>query len=177
MKCGGCEERAPSGDSVAPSCTHHVLLTSRMVRALSRSVCTCFYQRDACRDLDGRDILHNRVRVEIRSPCGTCLLSGHAMSSCDLQGGADPVLWTARHGACIRSSRQAVVRLACACKPRAQDMQARARRGSAACLRPLSAEAKHHSLLTSWCMIAPMPGGVAAAAEAGAAATVAAGKF
>ena len=27
-----------------------------------------FYQRDACRDLDGRDILHNRVRVEIRSP-------------------------------------------------------------------------------------------------------------
>ena len=43
-------------------------LTDRMVRALSRSVCTCFYQRDACRDLDGRDILHNRVRVEIRSP-------------------------------------------------------------------------------------------------------------
>lgn len=41
----------------------------------------------------------------------------------------------------------------------------------------LSAEAKPHSLLTSCCMIAPMPGGVAVAAEAGAAATVAAGKF
>ena len=41
----------------------------------------------------------------------------------------------------------------------------------------LSAEAKPHSLLTSCCMIAPMPGGVAVAAEAGAAATVAAGKL
>ena len=34
---------------------------------LSRAVSRCVLQKDACRDLDGREILHNRVRVEISS--------------------------------------------------------------------------------------------------------------